>query len=139
MVADPPFAILAFEAPPRTPSEPSTTAKKKSMIFGQTVVIKSALDFAISEPCFMDVMIFLKLAPAVIGIAGLLTYFMMRAREPVPDLELAKIVQRVRNIFLLLGCVALIMLRVWLIQRPAPPDHDTTPSRLAAGVSRMRS
>jgi hypothetical protein len=82
-------------------------------------------------------MIFLKLAPAVIGIAGLLTYLMMRAREPDRDLEIAKIVQRVRNIFLLLGCVALIMLSVWLIQRPAPPDHDTTLSGLTAGVSRV--
>lgn len=86
----------------------------------------------------MDVMIFLKLAPAVIGIAGLLTYFMMRAREPVPELELAKIVQRVRNIFLVLGCVALIVLSVWLFNRPAPPDHDTSLSGLAAGASRMR-
>ena len=66
-------------------------------------------------------------------------HVLVRAREPVPDLELAKIVQRVRNIFLLLGCVALIMLSVWLIQRPAPPDHDTSLSGLAAGVSRMRA
>jgi hypothetical protein len=109
------------------------------MIFGQAAAIKSAHDFAISESSFMDVTIFLKLAPAAIGIAGLLTYFMMSAREPVPDLELAKIVQRVRNIFLLLGCVALIMLSVWLIQRPAPPDQDTSLSGLAAGVSRMRA
>ena len=109
------------------------------MIFGQAAVIKSADNLAISGSCFMDVMTFLKLAPAVIGIAGLLTYFMMRAREPVPDLELAKIVQRVRNTFLLLGCVALIMLSVWLIQRPAPPDHDTTISGLAASVSRIES
>jgi uncharacterized membrane protein SirB2 len=87
----------------------------------------------------MDVMIFLKLAPAVIGIAGLLTYFMMRAREPEPDLELVQIVQRVRNTFLLLGCVALILLSVWLIQRPAPPDQDTSLSGLAAGKSRMRA
>jgi hypothetical protein len=120
-------------------SAPWTTTKKKSMIFGQVAVTKSAHNFAISESCFMDVMIFLKLAPAVIGIAGLLTYFMMRAREPVPDLELAKIVQRVRNTFLLLGCVALIMLSVWLIRRPAPPDHDTTLSGLAAGVSGIES
>ena len=120
-------------------SAPWTTTKKKSMIFGRAAVIKSAHDFAISESCFMDVMIFLKLAPAVIGIACLLTYFMMRAREPAPELELAKIVQRVRNAFLLLGCVALIMLSVWLIQRPAPPDHDTSLSGLAAGVSRIES
>jgi hypothetical protein len=73
----------------------------------------------------MDVMILLKLAPVVIGIAGSLTYFMMRAREPVPDLELAKIVQRVRNTFCYSGA--------------APPDHDTTLSGLAAGVSRIES
>ncbi len=86
----------------------------------------------------MDVMMFLKLAPAVIGIAGLLTLFMIRARESEPDLELAKIVQRVRNTFLLLGCVALIILSVWLIHRPAPPDHDTSVSGLAVGVSRAK-
>jgi AcrR family transcriptional regulator len=49
----------------------------------------------------------------------------VRARKPESDLELANIVQRVRNTFLLLGCVALILLSVWLIRRPAPPDHDT--------------
>ncbi|MGB6324657.1 MAG: hypothetical protein WBG11_02460 [Methylocella sp.] len=112
--------------------------QKEKYDLRQAAVIKSAHDFAISESCFMDVMTFLKLAPAVIGIAGLLTYFMMRAREPVPELELAKIVQRVRNIFLVLGCVALIVLSVWLFNRPAPPDHDTSLSGLAAGASRMR-
>jgi hypothetical protein len=71
----------------------------------------------------MDVMSFLKTVPAVIGIAGLLTYF-MRARAPVSDHELVLVVQRVRNTFLLLGCAALIMLSMWLIFRPAPPDHD---------------
>ena len=68
-------------------------------------------------------MSFLKTVPAVIGIAGLLTYF-MRARAPVSDHELVLVVQRVRNTFLLLGCAALIMLSAWLIFRPAPPDHD---------------
>jgi hypothetical protein len=72
----------------------------------------------------MDVMTFLKALPAVIGIAGFLTLF-SQARKPQSALELANIVQRVRNIFLLLGCVALIILSVWLIRRPAPPDHDT--------------
>ena len=139
MVADPTIRFLAFEVRSSKASAPWTTTKKKSMIFGQAAAIKSAHDFAISESSFMDVTIFLKLAPAAIGIAGLLTYFMMSAREPVPDLELAKIVERVRNIFLLLGCVALIMLSVWLIQRPAPPDQDTSLSGLAAGVSRMRA
>jgi hypothetical protein len=72
----------------------------------------------------MDVMSFLKAVPAVIGIAGFLTFF-ARARKPESDLELVNIVQRVRNTFLLIGCAALIMLSVWLIRRPAPPDHDT--------------
>jgi hypothetical protein len=72
----------------------------------------------------MDLMSLLKTVLAVIGIAGLLTYF-VRPRKPESDLELANIVQRVRNTFLLLGCAALIMLSVWLIRRPAPPDHDT--------------
>ncbi len=85
----------------------------------------------------MDVIIFLKSAPAVIGLAGLLTYFMMRAREPVSDLELANIVQRVRNTFLVLGCVALIILSAWLILRPAPPDRDTSLSGLAASPYRF--
>jgi len=72
----------------------------------------------------MDVMSLLKAVPAVFGIAGLLTYF-VRPRKPESDVELANIVQRVRNTFLLLGCAALIMLSVWLIRRPAPPNHDT--------------
>jgi hypothetical protein len=46
-----------------------------------------------------EVMSFLKAVPAVIGIAGLLTYF-VRARKPESDLELANIVQRVRNIWI---------------------------------------
>jgi hypothetical protein len=71
----------------------------------------------------MDVMSFLKVVPAVIGIAGFLTNF-ARARKPESDLELVNIVQRVRNTFLLIGCAALILLSVWLIRRPAPPDHD---------------
>jgi hypothetical protein len=72
----------------------------------------------------MDVMSFLKALPAVIGIAGFLTLF-SQARKPESSLELVNIVQRVRNTFLLLGCAALILLSVWLIRRPAPPDHDT--------------
>jgi cation transporter-like permease len=71
----------------------------------------------------MDVATLLKALPAVIGIAGLLTYF-ARGRKPESDLELVNVVQRVRNTFLLLGCAALILLSVWLIRRPAPPDHD---------------
>jgi hypothetical protein len=80
----------------------------------------------------MDVLLFLKVAPGVIGLAGLLTYIMMRAREPDSDLELVNVVRRARNIFVVLGCVALIMLSVWLIRRPAPPDQDTSLSDLAA-------
>jgi hypothetical protein len=71
----------------------------------------------------MDLMSLLKTVPAVIGIAGLLTY-LMRVRAPVSDQELVNVVQRVRNTFLLLACAALIMLSLWLIFRPAPPDHD---------------
>ena len=126
---------MASRARPSKAAKPWTAPKKKSMIFGQAV-IKSAHDFSILESCFMDVMLFLKLAPGVIGLAGLLTYFMMRAREPVSDLELVNIVRRVRNIFLPLGCVALIMLSAWLILRPAPPDSDTAVSGLAASPYR---
>lgn len=71
----------------------------------------------------MDVMSLLKAVPAVIGVAGLLTYI-VRPRKPESDLELVTIVQRVRDTFLLIGCAALIILSVWLIRRPAPPDHD---------------
>src|ERR1700736_6534268 len=86
-------------------------------------ILKNAARRSVRE-CHMDVMSLLKTVPAVIGIAGLLTYF-MRARAPVSDQELVNVVQRVRNAFLLLGCAALIMLSAWLIFRPAPPDHDT--------------
>ena len=72
----------------------------------------------------MDLILFLKTVPAVIGVAGLLTY-LVRARKPESDLELVNIVDRVRGTFLLIGCAALILLSVWLIRRPAPPDHDT--------------
>src|ERR1700736_3620900 len=61
--------------------------------------------------CYMDLMSLLKTVPAVIGIAGLLTY-LMRPRAPVSDQDLVNVVQRVRNTFLLLGCAALIMLSV---------------------------
>jgi hypothetical protein len=67
----------------------------------------------------MEVMSFLKAVPAVIGSAGLLTYY-VRARKPESDLELANIVQRVRDTFLLLRCAAFIMLSVWLIRLPCP-------------------
>jgi len=71
----------------------------------------------------MDVVIFLKTVPAVLGIAGLLT-FLMRKRAPVSDVELVTVVQNVRNTFVLLGCAALIALSAWLIYRQPPPDHD---------------
>jgi hypothetical protein len=126
------FRFSASEARATKASAPWTATEMKSMIFGQAVAIKSAHDFSILELCFMDVMIFLKLVPAVIGLAGLLTYVMMRAREPASDLELVNVVQRVRNIFLVLGCVALIMLSAWLILWAAPPDQDTSPSGFSA-------
>jgi hypothetical protein len=128
---------VASRVRPSKAAKPWTAPKKKSMIFGQAAVIKSAHDFSILESCFMDVMLFLKLAPGVIGLAGLLTYFMMRAREPVSDLELVNVVRRVRNIFLPLGCVALIVLSAWLILRPSPPDDDTSLSGLAASPYRL--
>ncbi len=84
----------------------------------------------------MDVMSFLKAVPAVIGVAGLLTYF-VRARNPESDLELVNVVQRVRNTFFLIGCAALILLSVWLIRRPAPPDRDmVSPLAYASTISK---
>jgi hypothetical protein len=71
----------------------------------------------------MDIASLLKIVPAVIGIAGLLTY-MTRERKPVSDMELVNVVQGVRNVFVLIGCAALILLSVWLIYRPLPPDRD---------------
>ena len=71
----------------------------------------------------MDVVGFLKMVPAAIGIAGLLTYF-MRKQKPASDLELANFVENLRNAFILLGCGALIILSVWLIYRLAPPNRD---------------
>jgi hypothetical protein len=71
----------------------------------------------------MDLSTFLKTVPAVIGVAGLLTYF-MRKRAPEPGSELANTVQNLRNRAVVLGCAVLIILSVWLIFRPAPPDHD---------------
>jgi hypothetical protein len=64
------LARLFTQLPRSKAGAPWTTTKKKSMIFGQTAVIKSAHDFAISESCFMDVMIFLKLAPVEVGASG---------------------------------------------------------------------
>ena len=81
----------------------------------------------------MDLSTFLKTVPAVIGVAGLLTYF-MRKRAPDSDPELVNIVQNLRNTAVVLGCAALIILSVWLIFRSAPPDHDaalSTPPAVA--------
>lgn len=71
----------------------------------------------------MDLTAFLKTVPAAIGLAGLLAY-LMRPRKPPSELELVTVVQGVRNMFLLLGCAALILLSVWLILRAEPPDRD---------------
>ncbi len=46
----------------------------------------------------MDVMSFLKLVPAVIGIAGFLTYF-MRARGPDSEDQLVSVVQNTAQHF----------------------------------------
>jgi hypothetical protein len=70
----------------------------------------------------MDMAIFLKLLPGVLGAAGLLTYF-TSARKPASDLELVNIVRGVRRAFVLAGCAALILLSVWLINKPQPPDY----------------
>jgi hypothetical protein len=74
----------------------------------------------------MDVMNFLKIGPAVLGTAGLLTY-MMRARQPVSSHDVVNVLQSVRTTFVVLGCAALIGLTVWLFYGSVPPDHDVTP------------
>lgn len=71
----------------------------------------------------MDVTTFLKTVPAVIGVAGLLTYF-MRAHEPAFDGDFPDILQSARTTLVVVTCAALIGLSVWLIRRPTPPDHD---------------
>ncbi|HET6377861.1 MAG TPA: hypothetical protein VFG05_06075 [Methylocella sp.] len=70
----------------------------------------------------MDVAFFLKLLPGVLGAAGLLTYF-TSARKPDSDLEIVNIVRGVRRAFVIAGCAALILLSVWLINKPQPPDY----------------
>ena len=77
----------------------------------------------------MDLSVFIKTVPAVIGFAGLLTYF-MRKRAPESDLELVNVVQNLRNRAVVVGCAALILLSAWLIFRSAPPDHDAARSTL---------
>ena len=71
----------------------------------------------------MDVVVFLKIVPAAMGVAGLITYF-MRPSEPQSTDELVALLQSVRRNSVLLGCGALILLSAWLIFRPKPPDHD---------------
>jgi hypothetical protein len=66
----------------------------------------------------------LKMVPAVIGIAGFLT-FLTRKKAPESDHEIVNVVNTVRDRFLLVGCAALILLSAWLIYRAPPPDHDS--------------
>jgi hypothetical protein len=83
----------------------------------------------------MDVMSFLKMVPAAIGVAGLLMHFVMRARRPASEHELAKFLLNLRSTLLLLGCAALILLSVWLIRRPPLPDRDIGPEWGAVNVT----
>jgi hypothetical protein len=75
---------------------------------------------------FMDMMNFLKMVPAVLGAAGVLTY-LMRARKPVSGHDILNILQSFRTTFVVLACAALIGLTAWLFYGPVPPDHDTAP------------
>jgi hypothetical protein len=70
----------------------------------------------------MDVTSFLKTVPAVIGLAGLLTYF-MREQKLASKVEFVNLVRNVQTGFVLLGCAALILLSLWLFFRSEPPDH----------------
>ncbi len=71
----------------------------------------------------MDVTSFLKTVPAVIGLAGLLTYY-MREQSPASNVELVNLVRYVQTGFVLLGCTALILLSLWLFFRSQPPGQD---------------
>jgi EamA domain-containing membrane protein RarD len=71
----------------------------------------------------MDVPSFLKMVPAVLGTAGLLTY-VTRARQSGSDHDIVRILQGTRTIFVVLACAALIGLTWWLFYGSAPPDHD---------------
>jgi hypothetical protein len=71
----------------------------------------------------MDGTSFLKTVPGVIGLAGLLAYF-MREQQPASRAELVNLVRSVQTGFVLLGCTALILLSLWLFFRPQPPDHN---------------
>jgi hypothetical protein len=85
----------------------------------------------------MDVTSFLKTVPAVIGVAGLLTYF-MRPHEPVID-DFPDVLRSARNTLVVLTCLALIAISVWLIRRPAPPDHDATLKEGHSGLALLCS
>ncbi len=76
----------------------------------------------------MDGNSFLKTVPAVIGLAGLLT-FLMREKKPASRVELVNLVRNVQTAFVLLGCTALILLSLWLFFRSAPPGFDVGLSR----------
>ena len=71
----------------------------------------------------MDVVTFLKMVPAVLGAAGLLSYA-FRKRAPVSDRDLVNTVQSAWTTLVVLTCAALIGLTLWLIFRPPPLDHD---------------
>jgi hypothetical protein len=70
----------------------------------------------------MDMTDFLETVPAVIGLAGLLTYF-MREEKPASTVELVNVVRNVQTAFVLLGCATLILLSLWLFFRAEPPDR----------------
>lgn len=68
---------------------------------------------------FVDGISFLKTVPAVIGLAGLLT-FLMREQKPASSVELVNLVRTLQIAFVLLGCTALILLSLWLFFRSEP-------------------
>ena len=70
-----------------------------------------------------DGIFFLKTLPAVIGLAGLLT-FITSSRRQESRIEMINIINNVRNTFIIAGCAALILLSAWLLFRAPPPDHD---------------
>jgi hypothetical protein len=81
----------------------------------------------------MDPIFFLKTVPAVLGVAGILTYY-MRPREPDPQDDLETLTQAIRKNSVLIGCGALILFSTWMIFRPKPPDHDAALSRKHAFI-----
>src|SRR5262249_10425165 len=90
---------------------------------------------------FIDGASFLRTVPAVIGLAGLFTYF-MREQKPASRVELVNLVRNIQTGLVLLGCTALILLSLWLFFRAEPPNHDAAisgPSMSATGSRRARS